>query len=572
MDPAIPAELRVPPSVTPELRAHGDLFARRVVAVGDRVRCAIGFGLANIVLVEGTDGVIVVDTGESKDQATDVLAELRKLTPKPVAAVVLTHHHADHVLGTSVFVSAEDAASGKVPVFAHDSLVARYVDETGVTAELQAARALHMYGGSLLPADRDGSNTGIGPFLGRGETGFVAPNRTFGDALDVTIAGVRMELRAVPSEAESEIAVNLPDDRTLLAAEVVQDHTFPNVYTIRGARYRDPLAWVRSLDRLRAMNADAMVLAHGPPVTGHDEVAHVLTVYRDEIQYVHDQTVRRMNEGLPPDELALRVALPPHLANEKPWGQPFYGSVKHSVRNVYGGYEGWFQGDPVTLDPTPPVESAHRLVELMGGRDRVLAEARRALTAGDAQFAAELATYLVRLDPKAMDARRVKASAFRRLGYAQVNASWRNYYLVSAMELDDQVPEALYLHEVRKILGTAMRGLPPEAQMALWPVRLRAEETLDEDVVAAVRYPAEGKDFTLHLRRGVLEISTGLSQQAAFTVTTGHDAMGAVLAGAPFGDALDRGALSVAGDASLARRFFGWFDVPFTHKPDVVVR
>src|SRR6185437_2667411 len=291
-----------------------------------------------------------------------------------------------------------------------------------------------MFGAALGPADRAGGNAGIGPYVRPGKPGFVPPNRTFADKLDVTVAGVRMQMRYVPSEAESEIAVYLPDAKILLSAEVVQDHTFPNLYTIRGARYRDPMRWVKSLDLLRDFEAESMVPAHGPPVLGREEVARVLTVYRDEIQFVHDQTVRYMNKGLTPEELSQTVKLPPHLDGEKPWGRQYYGTVKQAVRNIYDGYVGWFQGDPVKLDGTPPVEYARRIVGLMGGRDRVLVEARKAYDANDDRFAAELATLLVRVDVKDMDARHLKAAAFRRLEYAQMNASWRNYYLVSAME------------------------------------------------------------------------------------------------------------------------------------------
>ncbi len=576
LDPSIPAELRVPPTIDPELAEHTALFAKKVWKVGDSVYCAVGFGLANIVFVEGTDGVLVVDTGESKDQAAAVLAEIRKITPKPIAGVVLTHHHADHVLGTSVFVSPEDAASGRVPIFGHSSLVKRYVDETGVTAELQAVRSLHMYGGALGPADRQGSNAGIGPFLGRGESGFLAPTRTVDDRLEVTVAGIRLDLRYVPSEAESEIAAYLPDRKILLSAEVVQDHTLPNVYTIRGARYRDPLAWVRSLDLLRSFEAEAMVLQHGPPVLGRDEVARVLTQYRDQIQFIHDQTVRFMNHGLPPEELAARVKLPEHLAGVKPWGRPYYGTVSQAVKNVYGGYEGWFQGDPVALDPTPPAELARRLVTLMGGRDKVIAEAKRTLGAGETQFASELATMLVRIDPKDMEARHVKASALRRQAYAQRNASWRNYKLVSAMELDDQLPSFVYLHEAAAMLGPALAGLPAESQVALLPVRLKAEDALDQDLFVGLRFTDENTDFSLHLRRGVLEVAHGTGDGAGHPVVAlavTRASLGACLGGASYSDAIDRGVLKVTvGEAAVAKRFFGLFEVPFTEKPEVVVR
>lgn len=568
LDPRIPPEYRVPPSIHPELREHTRLYDKRIEKVGDCVYVAIGYGLANIILVEGDAGVVIVDTGETIAQAEEVLAAFRKITPKPIAAVVLTHHHADHVLGTSVFVPPSD--QGRVPIIAHESLVRRYVDETGVIAELQAIRSAHMYGALLGPADKEGGNNGIGPYLGRGAAGFVAPTQTFAESLDVTLAGVRFEMRWVPSEAESEIALYLPDKRVLLSAEVVQDHTFPNIYTIRGARYRDPMQWVRSLDRLREFHAAAMALQHGPPVVGEAEVERVLTVYRDEIQFVHDQTVRYMNKGLTAQEIANVVELPPHLEGEKPWGRPFYGTVKHSARNIYGGYVGWFQGDPVELDPTPPVEQARRLVALMGGRDKVLEAARRAFTDKDDHFAAELATYLIRIDKSDMEPRHLKAAAFRRLGYAQINANWRNYYLVAAMDLDDQLPGHLYQHFAAKMLGTAMKSLPAESQIASLPSRLRAEATLDEDVVAGVRYAGEKEPFRLHLRRGVVEVSRRPIEGAAFTIEVTQAELGAFLAGASFADAFDR--TKITGDVARAARFFGFFEKPFQSRPEVVVR
>jgi alkyl sulfatase BDS1-like metallo-beta-lactamase superfamily hydrolase len=181
LDPRIPPELRVAPSIHPELAEHSQIFEKKVYSVGDRVKCAVGWGIANIILVEGTDGVIIVDTGENLDQARAVLAEFRKTTAKPVAAVVLTHHHADHVLGTAAFIDPADAATGKVPVIGHDSLVKQYVDETGILAELQTARSAHMYGAALGPADREHSNAGIGPFSRRAQPALcrpIAPSRT----------------------------------------------------------------------------------------------------------------------------------------------------------------------------------------------------------------------------------------------------------------------------------------------------------------------------------------------------------------------------------------------------------
>jgi len=571
LDPAIPVAYRVAPSIQPELSEHSRLYGRRMLRVGERVHVAIGHGLANVIFIEGREGVIVVDTGESLEQGRVVLAELRKVTDKPIAAVILTHHHADHVLGTTAFVAEEDARSGRIPIIAHESLIRHYVDETGILAELQAVRAMHMYGGALGPADRDGSNTGIGPFLGRGESGFLAPTKTFGAALDETIAGVRLSMRWAPSEAESEIVVYLPDDRILLSSDVIQGHTFPNIYTIRGARYRDPMRWVRSIDHMRTWEADAMVLQHGPPVLGKKEVARVLTLYRDQIQFVHDQTIRRMNQGMTSEELAEAIRLPPSIAEERPWGRQFYGTVKHSVRNIYGGYVGWFQGDPVDLNPTPRRERARDDVRLMGGRERVLEAARGAFRAGKHQRTAELATLLLRVDIEDEEPRHLKAAAFRKLGYAQINASWRNYYLVSAMELDRQIPAEIYLHEAKKMLGPALCSLPAQDQVAFLPTRLRSEQTFDKNMRVALRYTDAQVTFLLHLRHGVLEVSEGSDSDVDLTLVVTRKAMGDWLAGDDPATLLG-GAIAVEGSAQQAAEFVGYFERAFQHKPEVVVR
>jgi alkyl sulfatase BDS1-like metallo-beta-lactamase superfamily hydrolase len=306
-------------------------------------------------------------------------------------------------------------------------------------------------------------------------------------------------------------------------------------------------------------------------VLGAKEVARVLRLYRDQIQFVHDQTIRRMNQGMTPQEIAETVTLPPALNDEHPWGRQYYGTVKHSTRNVYGGYVGWFQGDPVDLDPTPRREQARDYVKLMGGRDRVLNEARRAFKANKHQQAAELATLLLRINTEDDEPRRLKAAAFRKLGYAQMNASWRNYYLVSAMELDRQIPEAIYLREAVKMLGPALRGLPAQNQMAALPTRLRAEETYDKDMIAAIRYTEDGTLFRVHLRHGVLEVSPLRPAGAKFVLNVTRESMGDLLAGVDPATLLGS-AITVEGDANLAKEFLSYFDRAFQHRPEVVVR
>ena len=172
------------------------------------------------------------------------------------------------------------------------------------------------------------------------EVTFIAPTRTFSSTLDLAIAGVELKLFHVPSEAADEIAVFLPENSVLLSSEVIPAQCFPVLHPLRGEAYRDPVQWYRSIDALRRLNAASMVPAHGVPVIGAERVEEVLRSYRDAIQFVHDQTVRQMNKGLTPDELAAVVKLPPHLLSYTPWMQEFFGTVSQAVRAVYQGYLG----------------------------------------------------------------------------------------------------------------------------------------------------------------------------------------------------------------------------------------
>jgi alkyl sulfatase BDS1-like metallo-beta-lactamase superfamily hydrolase len=564
-------------AIHPELAEHTHLYLPpRVHHVSARVHCAVGWNIANITMIEGDDGIVVVDTGISTRQAVDVLAELRAITDKPVAAIVLTHHHVDHVQGTTTFLDAGPA--GEVPVYGHASLMDEYSQENVLIAPIMNARAIPMYNLALSESDTEGMNVGIGPRFEVGVGGFVPPTHTFDDELELTVAGIRMQMVHVPSEAESELCIWLPDDRVLLSAEVVQDHTCPNLYTLRGAKYRDPKQWYESIDLMRQWDeAEHMVLQHGPPVSGGDEVAQVLRDYRDGIQYQHDQTLRHANRGQAKDEIAKIVQLPEHLENWSPWMRPFYGSVPHNVPAIYNGYLGWFDGDPVALDPTPRHEYAERLVGLMGGRDAVLAAARDALDGEDPQFAAELATYLIRIDGDDTDARLVKAAAFRSLGYAQINSTWRGFYLTGAGYLDGSLGELLDtltgLSAAVRNSSAVVAGLPAAVIVEQLPVRLRAEDTLDLSLVVGLEFTDVDEHYTVEIRRGVAEVRAGRDALAAAVLRGSRHRLGPVLlAGGDPAVALASDELVVDGSRDDAIRFLASFDDPATTYPPIFVR
>ena len=557
---------RVEPAIHPELKAHTDHFEKKIYKVTDRVYSAVGWNVANIVMIVGDDGLIMVDAGLSPETSREVLAEFRRITDKPIVAVIYSHFHHDHIDGIKGLVSAEQVESGKTQIYAHRSLMQHLVDESALLGPILGVRTGYTFGFFLEGEDIEGMNSGIGPLPTGGRPGsFIAPTRLVDDVLKVTIAGVDLEIIHVPSEAPDELAVYLPDSRVLIDTEVIQGPTFPNVYTLRGTKFRRPMPWVRSIDRLRSLKAAYLVPTHGRPVEGEDEVDEVLRMTRDGIQYVHDQTVRYMNKGFTPDELVQQVKLPPHLFEYAPYLRQYYGTVKQAVRQIYAGYLGWYEGDPVALDPLPAREKAGRLINLMGGGENVMEAARNAYRDQDYQWAAELATYLVRVDAGDMEARKIKAASFRQLGYASMNINWRNWYLTSALELEGRLDT---LETAKKMANIFMppdilAEMPVDVSINGWTIRLKAERTLSVNSSLGFEFPDLNESYGLTIRRGVCQFDVNPETGMDMVLTMTKPVFDEVQSGAvTIEEAVVKGDILLTGNMDDLERFLGYFETP----------
>lgn len=564
-DAALPDET-LKASINPELAEHTRHFNQKVYQVADNVWSAVGWNLANSVMIEAPEGLIIVDTGESVDQSRKVLAEFRKISDKPIKAIVYTHFHPDHINGVKAFVSEEQVKNGEVRIYAQETLLDNVVTQGSLVGPILAMRSGYSFGVALSDEDKRDMNAGIGPQAHEGASTFIAPTDTFRDSLDTTIAGLKVQFLHVPSEAPDEIVLYLPDNRVLISAEVTQGPTLPNVHTLRGTKFRDPVVWVASLDKLRAFQADVMVPLHGQPVSGREKVEEVLRMTRDAIAYIHDQTVRWMNKGLTPDELVEKVKLPPHLAGYTPYLREYYGTVKHSVRQIYQGYLGWFQGDPVDLDPIPPAEKAKRLIALMGGRDKVLMAAGDAYLKGDWQWAAELSGYAIRVDHDDKLARDIKARSFRRLGYASMNINWRNWYLMSAMELEGKLEGDVALEMSRRVRAAflspdMLKNLPARIFLQNWVTRIDPEKSGDVELALGFAFPDIDEAWTLEVRRGVAQLKPGIDPAVPLRLTLDKRYLDTVISGE---NSLLKGALlgdvKVDGNLLDIKTFLGCFD------------
>jgi alkyl sulfatase BDS1-like metallo-beta-lactamase superfamily hydrolase len=333
------AEERFSGSVHPELQAHTAEFRQEVIKVTDGVFVAVGFGLANSILIEGDDGVIIVDTMESRSEAEAVKAAFAEITDKPIRGVILTHNHTDHIYGGSVFTGNDPS----VEVWAHAS-TEYYIDRiVSMISSAISLRSMRMFGQFLTDAEVE--NAGIGPKLAfkTEEMALARPTHTFEESTDIEIAGVKLTLVHAPGETPDQLFVWLPEKRVLLPGDNFY-RAFPNLYTIRGTAYRDVLDWVEALDKMRSHRPTYLVPSHTRPLEGEDYIYEHLTAYRDAIQFVHDQTIRTMNKGMTPDQAVGFVKLPPHLA-ENEFLRPFYGTVERCCD--LGAYGSGHAGDTV---------------------------------------------------------------------------------------------------------------------------------------------------------------------------------------------------------------------------------
>jgi alkyl sulfatase BDS1-like metallo-beta-lactamase superfamily hydrolase len=490
------AHAPIPVGANKSLEEHSKIFQKGVEKVSDNLYVAIGYGISNSIMIEGQDGVIIVDTMTTMEEAAEVLAEFRKITSKPIKAIIYTHSHPDHVFGAEVF-----AAGGKPEVYAHETTqdqVRRLFTEIG---PIIGSRSSRMYGNFLAPGQV--LNVGIGPFVGMkpdSKLGFVPPTKTFADTLEVEEAGIKFKLIYAPGETDDHIMVWLPEQKTLIAGDNYYS-AFPNLYTIRGTTFRNLKNWYQSVDKMRDLNPQYLVPCHTRPIIGAQKIQEILTNYRDAIQYVHDQSIRGINAGLTPDEMAEYIKLPPHLA-EEPYLQPFYGKVSWSVRSMFTGTLGWFDGDSADLEPLTRKEQAKLIARLAGGEKELLRHARELLEEKQYQAALQLTDNLIQLNPENQEAKDVRIRALAALGEKEQNPNARHYYLTEALEIRD----GFVSRTTAKPSPEAVHRIPVQSFMESLAVNLDPNAAAEVNQIVGMIFPDAREAFTIHVRHGVAEI------------------------------------------------------------------
>jgi alkyl sulfatase BDS1-like metallo-beta-lactamase superfamily hydrolase len=523
-----------------------------------------GFDLSNMHVIEGEEGIVVVDPLVSAETAAAALALYREHRgDRPVTALLYTHSHVDHFGGAKGVVSGEDVEAGRVPVIAPAGFLHHAVSENVFAGTAMGRRAGYMYGALLERGPRGQVGAGLGQTTSLGTITLIPPTvEIAATGQEETIDGVRFVFQLTPeAEAPAAMCFHLPERRALCVADnaVCAMH---NVLTLRGALVRDARIWAAHLDEtieLFGDDSEVLFAGHNWPRWGRERIVEMLEKQRDLYAYLHDQTLRLLNQGYTGAEIAELVELPPSLARE--WHcREYYGSISHNVKAIYQRYMGWFDGNPAHLWQHPPVEAARRYVDFMGGAEALLAMARESFAAGDYRWVAEVVDRLVFAEPENETARELQAEALERLGFGAENATWRNFYLMGARELREGIggtptspapPDVVANLSVAQLLDAmAIRLDGPRA----WEHHLRIEW--------AIADPDETHAITV--RNGVLHHRPGRHEPAAdATLRIDRAALNELLLKTADVAALaESGRLRVEGEAEKLGELLGLLDEP----------
>ncbi len=542
------------PEVHPNLlEANNFWFPPRVHKVTEGVYSAVGFDGANSIMIEGDDGIIIVDTLSTYEDAKEVIAEFRKITDKPVKAIIYSHGHLDHVHGTGAFLEE----GGDIDIYAHESHVDFYINENSVLGPIASQRTAFAAGSFLPDEGPDRRNLGVFPPMNPGTIAYALPTHTFSDELEVEISGVKIKMVFVAGESSDQIYVWLPEKEVLLIGDNIYA-IIPNIYTLRGSVYRDPMNYVNALDKMIELNAEYLVPSHVKPIIGKENVRDVLVSTRDATQYIYDQTIRGMNQGYTADELAHMIELPEHLEDHS-YLTKTRNQVSSHVKQIYYGNLGWFEGDPAFITPISMEEKSQKIVKGFGGVKSTISEIRNAIELGEYEWAAELSTYAIKSDPENEEAKLLKAHALRVLGQRSDSFDIRHWSITEARVLEDKV--TIEPGAFTQTSPEQMAELPIEKILEALPTKLDPVKAEGVDKVLGVMYPDLEKDFTLHVRNNILAVNEGYPEDPDLSLSLESDTHKQIVGGhMTLLEAIQKQNVKFVGNANELIEFIELFD------------
>ena len=555
-----------PDTVNPSLWRNTQLNAKAgLFEVCDGIYQVRGFDMANTTFIRTDHGWIVFDVLMCKEnmKAAKELMENR-FGPLDIKAVLYSHSHVDHFGGVEGVITREQVAdaklslkkqlaSGKILVLAPAGFLKHAISENVYAGIAMARRAQFQYGTVLDKGEKGALSVGIGMGQSTGTVGLIAPTYEIGeDVPKLTIDGLEIEFQLTPgTEAPAEMNAYFPKYRALWMAENCTG-TLHNLYTLRGAEVRDANDWAKYIieaDQRFCDKTDVVFQSHNWPHWGeeiHDYLLNTAAIYK----FIHDQTLHYMNQGYTSTEVAAMLTLPEKL--EKVWyTRPYYGTLAHNAKAVYQKYLGWYDANPVNLNPLPPSDTAKKLVEYLGSTDAVLRKARKDFEKGDYQWVAQITKELVFADPSNQKARNLCADALEQLGYQAESGAWRNAYLMGAAEL--RKGNLSGLARTANGLGSAMKEMTVDMLLDYISILTDANAAQNDDVTLNLIVTDVNEKFYVTRKNGILLSYSGENRpDAQATVTCKRLQLLALMQGQQAGQ------VQVSGDATALKRLLAY--------------
>ncbi|KRG68343.1 alkyl/aryl-sulfatase [Pseudoxanthomonas dokdonensis] len=555
---------QAPDTVNPSLWRQARLNAiNGLFEVADGIYQLRGLDLSNMTIVEGDSGLIIIDpllNAETARAGLDLYYQHRPR--KPVVAVIYTHSHADHFGGVKGVTSEADVAAGKVRIYAPEHFMDTAVAENIIAGNAMSRRASYQFGTLVAPGVRGSVDTGLGKSLGIGSLTLIQPTDSITDATrEMRIDGVDIEFMLAPgTEAPSEMMVYFPRQKVFDAAEVVTQNMH-NLYTLRGAEVRDAVAWSHYIEQARerfAARSEVMIAQHHWPTWGQQRVDNMLRKQRDLYKFIHDQSVRLLNQGYKPDQIAETLQLPASQQGE--WSSHgYYGTLRHNARAVYQRYLGWYDGNPANLNPLPETRQAAKTIAYMGGADAVIQRARKDYANGEYRWVASVMNQVVFADPSNRAARELGADALEQLGYQSEAGTWRSAYLTGAQELRNGVPQ---LPSLNTLNADTLKAVDTGLFFDYLGVRLNAGKAEGKHIVLNWNFTDLGKQYVLNLENSALTYVEGQqASNADASLTLSRAALNSVILGqTTFAAAMQSGQARVEGDPRKLAELMGMLD------------
>ena len=427
------------PNQNDDLKYLAQDFREKIYTPHENIKVAVGYGLANSILVLGNTQSLVVDTMGGIETANRVIDDLDIPSNKPVTTLAYTHFHADHTLGAQAFVDQFSIEN----VISHETTIAEIRDFFGIKRDLISERSLKMFGSILQEKDKT-TSSGIGIKLETGidTPGYIKPTITFSDFYSHDLDGLEIQFFHAPGETDDQLFVWIPKYKALMPGDNIYK-AFPNIYTIRGTTYRSFKSWYTSLEKMMALEPEILIPSHGTPINGKEEISRVLSNYRDAIKYVHDQMMRNLNSGYSPLEAARKIKLPENLARD-PHLFELYGTIEWSARNLFNGYFGWFDGNPTNLYPFTKEEYSEKLLTLIP-EEQLISELDNALAEEDSQWALYISDLLINSGKGNEQILAKKAAALKNLGDSAYNPNAVSFYRSTYAELTNSTSDKVFI-------------------------------------------------------------------------------------------------------------------------------